>query len=625
MIVEMAHVLVLGPRRILDDVIRALQVAGVLQIQSIPERVGLARVKKIPLEEKEVTTERRMEEIARRLRDLLILLPKPDEISPRSFATDLTSPDFLSRLEALESEVRELTRRHLALEEERELLTRYERLVMALLPLRPELPGVHETEIVGILVRRDRRHVLPLLEQEVARITSGVYGMLSRDVDGEQIAVLLIIPKEHAPDLSQLLFERAISEIKLPEKYAGLPLVQTLALLLRRGREIPTEVRGIEAELRGISRRWVLPLREALLSAQDRLARLRAVARCGETDHTFVISGWVPVPRSQSLAATLDRTFAEKVVLTTMPIKPDEYDDVPVVLKNPTLIKPFELLLSLLPLPRYGSIDPTPYLAGFFPLFFGLMLGDVGLGAITLGLALVIRAKRWGGEIAKKLTTIALACSASAIVFGFLFGEFFGGLAAPFGLKPLLFHRRDAALSFLGLALGLGALHIILGIGLSLGAALRHGKIREALARFATLAVILVAIVVVLARLGSVSPAVGRSALLVLAPLLVLAIVGEGLTAPLTLVTSLGNILSYARLMALGIASVVLADVANLMEEILTPAALGVTAAVLLHTINFAMGLFSPTIQALRLHYVEFFSKFYEGGGKPYEPLTLTA
>ena len=625
MIVEMAHVLILGPRRHLGDVIRALQVAGVLQIQSIPERVGIARVKRIPLEEEDLTTERRVEQIARRLEDLLILLPKPEEVSQRGSAEDLLSTDFASRVDVLEAEVRDLTRRRLALEEERELLTRYERLVMALLPLRPELPGVDETETVGILVRRDRRHVLPLVEQEVARITHGVYSMLSRDVDGEQIAVLLTVPKERARDLSQLLFERAISEIKLPEHYAGLPLVRTLALLLRRGREIPAEVRQIEAEVQGISRRWFSPLREALLSAQDRLARLRAAARCGETDHTFVMSGWVPAARSQSLAATLDRTFAGTALLTTMPIKPQEYDDVPVVLENPTLIKPFELLLSLLPLPRYGSIDPTPYLAGFFPLFFGLMLGDVGLGAVTLGLALLARAKRWGGELGGKLTTIALACSASAIVFGFLFGECFGGLGARFGLKPLLFHRRDAALSFLGLALGLGALHIILGIGLSFWAALRHGKAREALARFATLAFVLVALVLVLARLGSLSPAVGRGALLLLAPLLLLAIVGEGLMAPLTLVTSLGHILSYARLMALGIASVMLADVANLMEEIFTPAALGVTVAVLLHVINFAMGLFGPTIQALRLHYVEFFDKFYEGGGKPYEPLTLTA
>jgi V/A-type H+-transporting ATPase subunit I len=114
-------------------------------------------------------------------------------------------------------------------------------------------------------------------------------------------------------------------------------------------------------------------------------------------------------------------------------------------------------------------------------------------------------------------------------------------------------------------------------------------------------------------------------ALLALGPLLAIAIALEGLRAPLELVTTAGSILSYARLMALGIASVMLADVANRMAGFFRPAALGVAAAVLLHAVNFAMGLFSPTIQALRLHYVEFFDKFYEGGGKPYEPFALTA
>jgi V/A-type H+-transporting ATPase subunit I len=94
-----------------------------------------------------------------------------------------------------------------------------------------------------------------------------------------------------------------------------------------------------------------------------------------------------------------------------------ERDQVPVVLYNPAPIRPFELLLSLLSPPRYGSIDPTPFLAVFFPLFFGLMLGDVGYGLVLLALTLLARARRWGGETGRRVTTIALVCSVSAIVF----------------------------------------------------------------------------------------------------------------------------------------------------------------------------------------------------------------
>jgi V/A-type H+-transporting ATPase subunit I len=90
--------------------------------------------------------------------------------------------------------------------------------------------------------------------------------------------------------------------------------------------------------------------------------------------------------------------------------------------------------------------------------------------------------------------------------------------------------------------------------------------------------------------------------------------------ALLDVVLSLGHVLSYARLMALGVASVMLAEVANHLAASVHPAALGVALAILLHAVNFTLGLASPLIASLRLHYVEFFEKFYEGGGTPYRP-----
>jgi V/A-type H+-transporting ATPase subunit I len=116
---------------------------------------------------------------------------------------------------------------------------------------------------------------------------------------------------------------------------------------------------------------------------------------------------------------------------------------------------------------------------------------------------------------------------------------------------------------------------------------------------------------------------VGTGALAALFPLLVILIVTEGVLAPIEVMKTMGNVFSYARLMALGIASVMLAEVANEMAGLLT-VGVGVIVAVLLHAVNFAL-MFSPVIQALRLHYVEFFDKFYEDGGRAYEPFSLTS
>ncbi len=632
MIVEMSKVQVLGPRRLLPETIQCLHAQGVLQLRSLPDALGAGpdetaqlKVKKVPLARAELARERSLEEISRRLHDLLLILPVPKQgIQERGELPDVTSAEFPSHLEVVESEIRALNERRLALEEERDLAARYERLLTPLVPLLRRLEGATHVETVGILVRRDRPETLTFLEQEVGRITRGAYTMLFREVDKEQAGVLLTVPREFGRDLSRLLFEQGITEIRLPGRYADQPFITTLGLLLRRSRELPDEIAALEAELLRGSRRWYEPLRQAHRMAQDRLARLRAMADCGETEHAFVISGWVPTERCKGLAAVLDEALQRRVTLLEHGIRQEEYDAVPVVLRNPGMVQPFELLLSLLSPPRYGSIDPTPFLAGFFPLFFGLMLGDVGYGGVALALALLARTKGWGGETGRKVTAIAVASSLSAIVFGLLFGEVFGELGALVGLHPILLDRTKAVPAFLGLVLVLGGIHVVLGVGLGLWAALRHGEREKAIAKLTTLALILAAFLGILARLDYAPPSLGMGALLALGPLLVVLIAVEGVLAPLELMKTLGNVFSYARLMALGVASVMLAEVANQMAGFF-PVVVGVAVAILLHAVNFAMGCFSPVIQALRLHYVEFFDKFYQDGGQPYRPFSLAS
>jgi V/A-type H+/Na+-transporting ATPase subunit I len=631
-ILRMSKVQVLGPRRLLPEAIQCLHAQGVLQLRSLMngpaesgDQPGPARLRRVPLAGAEVATERSLQELSGRLHELLLILPPPKGVPWESGQLpDVAAPEFPSSLEAVESEIRALNDRRLALQEERDVVARYERLLTALRPLLAALEGSTHVETVGILLRRDHPEALWLVEQEVTRITLGAYTMLSRDVDKEQVGVLLTVPREFAQELSRLLFEQGITEIRLPERYADQPLIATLGVLLRRSREIPAEVAAAEAGLRRSSGYWHEALSRAHRAVQDRLNRLKALAHCGETDHTFVISGWVPNERCEALASVLEEGFQGRVTLLEYPIRESEFDSVPVVLRNRGLARPFELLLALLSPPRYGSIDPTPFLAVFFPLFFGLMLGDVGYGAIALALALYARSRGWGGELGRSATTVAVICSLSAIVFGVLFGEFFGELGARFGVHPILLDRANAVVVFLGAAIALGLVHVFLGVTLGLWTALRQGERHRAVAKASTLAVIVSVALAVLAQTGRIPPAVGTWAAAALLPLLVVLIVTEGVLAPIEMMKTMGNILSYARLMALGIASVMLAEVANEMAVVFA-GAVGVIVAVLLHAVNFAMGCFSPVIQALRLHYVEFFDKFYQDGGKPFEPFSLTS
>jgi V/A-type H+-transporting ATPase subunit I len=171
--------------------------------------------------------------------------------------------------------------------------------------------------------------------------------------------------------------------------------------------------------------------------------------------------------------------------------------------------------------------------------------------------------------------------------------------------------------------MGVGVIHVGLGTALGAVQSLRHRHVREGLERLGCLILLASAPLVGLALAGIIGRSVLIPSLVIAGAGVLLALVGGGPMALLEVVLSLGNVLSYARLMALGLASVLLAGVANQMAKTVHPAVVGVMLAILLHVVNFTLGLVSPLIASLRLQYVEFFEKFYEGGGQRYHPFGI--
>jgi len=204
-------------------------------------------------------------------------------------------------------------------------------------------------------------------------------------------------------------------------------------------------------------------------------------------------------------------------------------------------------------------------------------------------------------------------------VFGFLYGELFGDLGHRVGLHPIILNREEAFFPFLGLALAIGLVHIVLGLVVGAVKMFRGDKRRALGKGMAAVMVVLIALALMAAfemlPERFFTPLV--IAILVAFPIL---IIGEGVLAPIELVSTLGNVLSYARIMAVGTASVMMAIVANRMTGAFGGVVVGVLFALLFHLINFVLGVFSPTIHMLRLHYVEFFGKFYSPGGSQYRP-----
>jgi V/A-type H+-transporting ATPase subunit I len=297
-------------------------------------------------------------------------------------------------------------------------------------------------------------------------------------------------------------------------------------------------------------------------------------------------------------------------------------EDAPVVLSNPRLFRPFESIVRMLPLPRYGTIDPTPFVAVFFPMMFGMILGDVGYGIVLAGVSAVLHVKSKPGSMVRVISEIAGPCAAFAIIFGVLYGEFFGTLGrSAFGMRALAVDREESITAALIIAISLGAVHVLLGLILGVISAAREEP-RHAAGRGVSALMVILIIVALLAAFEVLPKALFTPSVIVLLVAFPILVILEGFIAPIELLATLGNVLSYARIMALGTASVMLAVVANQMVGALGSTVVGVMFALLFHLVNFAIGLFSPSIHAMRLHFVEFFGKFYSPGGRQYQPFS---
>lgn len=615
MIIEMSKVRILGARDRLEDVLRVLQDLSLLHL-SAPETVSLERPELRPDQERE---RRHLQIALDNVEQALAAL----DIREGGAAVGPASRADLVRWARLGWRVRRETERLAAkgagLEEERALIMKYQHFFSAFRALLESESRWPNATAYHVLLRGSETGTLPQLRASLAAVIGEEFQLYSQPLPSGELAVLIVVSAQAAGRVERLLAEARVQEIPVPEAYGGKSLTTAIPKMLDRLGQIPRDMEEVKRRRQALVRDHGADLRQARAALHDRLQALAALPLTGVTSRAFVLEGWVPARAQRELEEGLQRSFGEDVVVSQVSKEEWESEQAPVVLANPRLLRPFETVVGLMPLPRYGSIDPTPFVAVFFPAFFGLMVGDIGYGLVLAALGLVLHARSRPGTTLRNVSEIIGPCALFTIISGFLFGELFGDLGRRwFGLRPLLFDRGEALVPFLLLAVAVGAVHVLLGLVLGVVSARRHP--RQALGRGVSAAMVILIIMALLAAVGVLpkaffSPTV--IALLVAFPVL---IVLEGLVAPIELLATLGNILSYARIMALGVASVMMAVVANRMVGAMGSVLVGILFALLFHLVNFAIAAFTPTIHALRLHYVEFFGKFFSPGGVRYQP-----
>ncbi len=357
------------------------------------------------------------------------------------------------------------------------------------------------------------------------------------------------------------------------------------------------------------------------------------------TERTVLLEGWVKKDNFERLEETVSRFEASSLHR----IEPAEGEEIPVDIENKNVIKPFEVITRLYGMPRYFEVDPTVFLAPFFAIFFGLCLTDAGYGIVILAISIYFIRKMQGD---KKLMWMLAICSVATVTAGALMGGWFGDAVQKFipSLEPLRqkvmwFDPMKYPLRFFVLSLILGYIQIMAGLLIAFLHDLKRKLYVTAVCDKLSWLVMLNSIVVfVLARTGKLpsqsGPPFGYAALFSAAVIFLLshreggwpARLGMGFYNLFSAIFYIGDVLSYLRLMALGLVTAGLAMAVNQIAELAYKLPIvGFVAALLIlvfgHLFNIGINALGAFVHTLRLQYAEFFPKFFTGGGLSFKPL----
>ncbi|MDF2653833.1 MAG: ntpI [Bacillota bacterium] len=443
--------------------------------------------------------------------------------------------------------------------------------------------------------------------------------------DKEQHYLLLLYHKEEAEKVTEVLRPFSFNQAALKDitgsAEANINMIDMQIAELERRKE------NLEAEIVSY-----LCFRHDLQVCIDQmaqeLAKEEARSRLATTGTLIYLKGWIPAPDVHKLEAELNSFACAMEILD-----PDEEEVPPTQLRNRKWIRSMDMVTEMYSLPAYGGIDPNPLIFPFFTIFYGMMFGDVAYGIVLIVLSQIVIRRFHPKGVLGNILQLATICGISAAVWGFLSGSIFGDAISVVAEKflgmedfvlyvPVLDPLTDP-LKILYLSVIMGAVQLFVGMCIHIYMCFRDGHPLDALfdvgswwLLFGGIAVFVLkgTPLVLFAGIAALILTQGRAKKGVVSKLL------GGIASLYNITSWLGDILSYTRLMALMLATTVIASVVNILGSLPGNIFAFLVIFVFGHTFNMGINVIGTYVHTARLQYLEYFSKFYVSGGRPFKP-----
>lgn len=469
-------------------------------------------------------------------------------------------------------------------------------------------------------------------EDRLQEISNAYIEIISRDVN--DINLLILSSKDEESNIVEILRSIGFSYFKTEHKDVPLKIIlnskHQVEELKSKKFFIQEEISGYEEDLKKIQLAYDY--------YTNKVNRVEISGNFLKTENVATIQGWVAEEDQNEIKDICNKVLLEDYFIEFEDVSEEEIDDVPVKLKNGELVSAFESVTGMYSYPKYNEIDPTPLLTPFYLIFFGMMVADTGYGLVVLIGSLIAMKFLKLEEGMRNFAKFFFYLSFPTIFFGLIYGSFFGDLIV---LPTQLIDSNTDVMTIIILSLGLGVIQIFCGLIIKAYSLIRMGKIKDAIYDSITWMVTLISIggLVAVSSFGLPSVLGTIFKVLMIAGMVVIVLtggreeksrgaqLGQGAYALYGITGYIGDLVSYTRLMALGLAGGSIAGALNLLIGTLPGVAAILFAPLLFlfaHVFNLGLSLLGAYVHTARLQYVEYFGKFYEGGGKPFKAFKVS-